>query len=276
MMEGKTRKDPQPFSSGTDVTAAAGDDDEPYEALLQESAQILEDMSRSESPISCYVDSWGYVRWHTRKTSPARLNLHRGTRDMIKLALEAAAPLIHDDGDGTNGGGEGNGGGLVCEFGVGNGRSLRMTQELLPLSVDIHGFDTFTGLPQAWNDEPAGTYSTGGLLPQMDDNNVIFHPGLFADTLGPFLQAQPKDKFVAYANIDCDLYTSTLDILEAVHGRVRPGTILVFDEYICHPTWRQDEFRAWRECCKRFGWTYDYLAFSLSTKQAVVKITSVA
>ena len=69
------------------------------------------------------------------------------------------------------------------------------------------------------------------------------------------------------------LYSSTLDILESMHGRVRPGTILVFDEYICHPTWRHDEFRAWRECCKRMGWKYEYLAFSLSTKQAVVRVT---
>jgi hypothetical protein len=34
-------------------------------------------------------------------------------------------------------------GGLVCEFGVGGGRS-RMIQEV-PLSVSVHGFDTFTG-----------------------------------------------------------------------------------------------------------------------------------
>ena len=83
------------------------------------------------------------------------------------------------------------------------------------------------------------------------------------------------DAYVAYANIDCDLYTSTLDILEALHGRIVVGTIIVFDEYISHPTWRQDEFRAWRESCKRFGWEYEYLGFSLPTKQAVVRVTGV-
>ena len=41
------------------------------------------------------------------------------------------------------------------------------------------------------------------------------------------------EAYVAYANIDCDLYTSTLDILEALHGRIVTGTIIVFDEYIC-------------------------------------------
>ena len=172
-----------------------------------------------------------------------------------------------------------------------------MTQEILPLDVAIHGFDTFTGLPQAWGNEPAGSYSTGGIVPNLE-GEVYFYKGLFRDTIRPFLaqadqmmavaaaaegagreeeggsEAGAGSAFLAYATIDCDLYSSTLDILESMHGRVIPGTILVFDEYICHPTWRQDEFRAWRECCKRFGWKYEYLAFSLITKQVVVRVTA--
>ncbi|KAG7356731.1 macrocin-O-methyltransferase [Nitzschia inconspicua] len=233
----------------------------------EESEPILESMQRSEAPASCLVDSWGYVRWHMRKVPPEVLNLHLGTRDMLKLALDAAMPLIERQR-------ESKFQGLVCEFGVGSGRSLRMTQEILPLDIEIHGFDTFTGLPQAWGSEPAGAYSTGGIVPNME-GEVYFHKGLFSDTISPFLNELGDDAFLAYANIDCDLYTSTLDILESFHGRIGVGTIIVFDEYICHPTWRQDEFRAWRECCKRFGWTYEYLAFSLPTKQAVVRVTSV-
>jgi hypothetical protein len=233
----------------------------------EESEPILESMQRSEAPAACLVDSWGYVRWHTRKTPPELLNLHRGTRDMLKLALDAAMPLI--EGQRLN-----RSQGLVCEFGVGSGRSLRMTQELLPLDIEIHGFDTFTGLPQAWGSEPAGAYSTGGIVPNME-GEVYFHKGLFSDTIKPFLDELGDDAFLAYANIDCDLYTSTVDIFESFHGRIVEGTIIVFDEYICHPSWRQDEFRAWRECCKRFGWKYEYLGFSLPTKQAVVRVTSV-
>lgn len=188
------------------------------------------------------------------------LNIQRGTCDMLRIALTAALPLIKQ-------------GGLVCEFGVGSGRSLRMTQELLPLDVNIHGFDTFTGLPQAWGNEPKGAYSTGGTIPNVE-GNVFFHQGLFSDTIGPFLESEEagKDTVAAYLNVDCDLYSSTLDILEGVAQRIVPGTILIFDEYICHPSWRQDEFRAWRECCKRFGWKYEYLAFSLNTKQAIVRV----
>jgi hypothetical protein len=115
------------------------------------------------------------------------------------------------------------------------------------------------------------------------EGKVYFYKGLFRDTIPIFIEQQQKqaadhigddgNMVLAYANIDCDLYSSTLEVLEAMHGRIVPGTILVFDEYIGHPSWRQDEFRAWRECCKRFGWQYEYLAFSLFTKQAVVRIT---
>ena len=151
---------------------------------------------------------------------------------------------------------------------------MRFTQEILPLDTELNGFDTFTGLPQPWGNEPVGAYSTGGTVPNMD-GKVHFHKGLFGDTIRPFLEQKGPEAFLAYANIDCDLYSSTLDILEGFHGRVVPGTILVFDEYIGHPSWRQDEFRAWRECCKRFGWKYEYLAFSLITKQAVVRVTAI-
>jgi len=104
------------------------------------------------------------------------------------------------------------------------------------------------------------------------EGRVYFHKGLFQDTLPPFLERAGPNAFVAFANVDCDLYSSTLDILEALEGKIVPGTVLVFDEYIGHPTWRYDEFRAWRECCKKFGWKYEYLGFSLSTNQAVVRV----
>lgn len=229
----------------------------------EESNEIMEKLRRCEISHSCLVDSWGYVRWHTRNVKTSKLNLHRGTQAMLQLAIDAASDLIFKSN------------GLICEYGVGSGRSLRMIHEMLPLNIPIYGFDTFEGLPIAWNNEPIGTYSTGGVMPNdivNDGNsNVNIYKGLFSDTIPTFLNDTSAP--LAFANIDCDLYTSTYDILESMHSRIVPGTVIIFDEYICHPTWRHDEFRAWRECCKRFGWQYEYLAFSLSTKQAIVRVT---
>lgn len=115
-----------------------------------EQANIIFDRLRrgeeATAASAALVDSWGYVRWHTRRVKNDKLNLHLGTRAMLKVGLDAAMDLINGRQDR----------GILCEFGVGSGRSIRMMQELLPLHVEIHGFDTFTGLPTAWGGEPAG------------------------------------------------------------------------------------------------------------------------
>mmetsp|Transcript_17790 Transcript_17790/g.20270 ORF Transcript_17790/g.20270 Transcript_17790/m.20270 type:complete len:468 (+) Transcript_17790:160-1563(+) len=225
--------------------------------------EIMDGLRRSEASVACLVDSWGYIRWHTRRIPNDELNLYLGTRNVLQIGLEAAMDLVMDDN------------GLVCEFGVATGRSLRMMQELLPLLTPLHGFDTFHGLPSSWGGTPAGTFSTGGALPNME-GNVYFHQGLFRDSIPDFLESMSMRDYqpLAFANIDCAMYGSTLEILEKMHSRVVPGTVFVFADYIGHPSWRQDEFRAWRECCKRFGWQYEYLGFSFATKQVVVRITS--
>jgi tetratricopeptide (TPR) repeat protein len=92
---------------------------------IEESEPLMEQLRRSEARVSCLVDSWGYVRWHTRKEMDA--NLHRGTRSMLQIGLQAAMPMIRNDN------------GLICEFGVATGRSTRMIQEILPLGTEIHG-----------------------------------------------------------------------------------------------------------------------------------------
>lgn len=199
------------------------------EGLAKDADIVFENLRDGDQSNSCLVDSWGYVRWHTRRVKPRNLNLHRGTHAMFQMALNAAMDMIRDVD------------GIVCEFGVGSGRSMRMIQEMLPLNVPIYGFDTFTGLPQAWGGEPVGTYSTGGVVPQME-GDVTFFKGLFKDTIPAFLATTEIHRPIAFVNVDCDLYRSTLDILEGLQSRVVPGTIILFDEYLCHPTWRQGAY----------------------------------
>jgi hypothetical protein len=39
--------------------------------------------------------------------------------------------------------------------------------------------------------------------------------------------------------------------------------------------WREDEFKAFEEAVKTYGWSYEYLCFSFFTKQVAVEITRV-
>ena len=192
------------------------------------------------------VDSWAYVK---AKRS-AETKLLTNTFRTLGFALEQATVS-----------------GLVMEFGVRFGSSINYlamcTNEM------IHGFDSFEGLPEPWGQHPKGTYSLGGRLPEIGDN-VRLYRGLFKDTLPKFLVAHTQP--IRFANIDCDLFSSTKTVLENIHRQLVTGTILVFDEYLCSPSWRNDEFRAFREAVQEYGWEYDYLAFNLPTRQAVIRI----
>lgn len=157
--------------------------------------------------------------------------------------------------------------GLVLEFGVRYGTSLRQIAALA--KQPVHGFDSFQGLPEDWHAEARGSYSTGGALPAMPDN-VTLHAGWFDDTLPAFLARNPGA--VRYMNIDCDLYSSTRSVLGLLTDQIVTGTVIVFDEYLLHEHWREDEFRAFQEIVASRGWRYEYLCFGLTSKQAVVRM----
>jgi hypothetical protein len=76
-------------------------------------------------------------------------------------------------------------------------------------------------------------------------------------------------------HIDCDLYTSTVTVFQNLAPRIVPGTIILLDEYLMNPGWRNDEFKAFQEAAETHGWDYEYIAFSLFAKQAGVRILSV-
>lgn len=121
--------------------------------------------------------------------------------------------------------------GLVLEFGVATGYFLGHI--LKEANCHVHGFDSFTGLPEQWNKEnPKGSFDMGGQPPSLFINHrqVTLHIGLFEYTLPKFFQ-EHDGEVVSFAHIDCDLYSSTKTILDAIQDRIQPGTILVFDEF---------------------------------------------
>jgi len=157
--------------------------------------------------------------------------------------------------------------GLVLEFGVHFGASLRQLAALA--GQDVHGFDSFRGIPEDWHGEARGSYSTDGAIPAMP-RNVSLHAGWFSETLPAFLDAHAGE--VRLVHVDCDLYSSTKTVLEALADRLVAGSVAVFDEYAGNEHWREDEFRAFQEAAAARGWRYEYLCTSLYTKQAVLRL----
>ncbi|MBU6418289.1 MAG: class I SAM-dependent methyltransferase [Proteobacteria bacterium] len=159
--------------------------------------------------------------------------------------------------------------GLVLEFGVAKGASLRNLAAQTPRQV--HGFDSFGGLPEAWSGtkEQAGAFTQKGKLPKVPPN-VVLHSGWFDQTLPPFLAAEAGS--VAFLHVDCDIYTSTVTIFTALRDRIAPGTVILFDEYFNYPGWRAHEYKAFQEFIAATGLSYEYLGFSAEKGHVAVRI----
>jgi len=140
------------------------------------------------------------------------------------------------------------------EFGVGAGRSIQIIRKRV--RGEVFGFDSFEGLPADWvtSDGLAvlekGFFATGGVPPEVED--VVFYRGLFRDTI-PYYREIAKP--VGLLHVDCDLYESTLDVLDGVGSLLREGSIIVFDEWWYSPPgeqrqWCDHEARAFLEWVK--------------------------
>jgi hypothetical protein len=63
-------------------------------------------------------------------------------------------------------------------------------------------------------------------------------------------------------HLDADTYDSTKIVLELTADRIKPGTIIVFDEYFGYPNWQNNEAKAWKEFVEFYKRDYAYIAFS--------------
>lgn len=117
------------------------------------------------------------------------------------------------------------------EFGVADGHSFRWWLEKNKDSEStFHGFDTFTGLPEDFGQFTKGTFNRGLTVPEIHDTRGNFYPGLFQQTLPPFLkQANLKNRLVIM--LDADLYSSTLFVLASLAPFLKNGDIIFFDEF---------------------------------------------
>ena len=151
------------------------------------------------------------------------------------------------------------------EFGVWYGLSF---QYLINTFKKGFGFDTFTGLPDAWDNHPKGTFSNFGKVPKIKGGEFIV--GKFEDTLPDFFSEERP--MASLINFDADLYSSTLCALNYSKKVIDEQTILIFDELIMGEDWEKDEFRALNEFCNNLNINYEVLAISFLTRQVAVKL----
>lgn len=173
--------------------------------------------------------------------------------------------------------------GDIAEFGTMTGRTARvLARSLAAQPVDtVPGpprrlllFDSFEGLPEASSpvDKDSihvadGTWVRGtckGLTPAelarvarryLASSRVQVIVGWFADTVA----ALPERSQFAVVHVDCDLYQSTMDVLDSLFARqfIAAGAVLLFDDWLCNrASPHHGEQRAWTELTQKYRIEY--------------------
>ena len=134
--------------------------------------------------------------------------------------------------------------GDLVEFGVFGGGSFRRHIEIFrPTGVigRYYGFDSFKGLPKPsfqfdvpyfWHEGAFSNTSKEGVLAYLqglgDLSDVELVEGWFSDTIPT---VQDRITRIAFVRVDCDLYTSTVDVFNFLPGRLVDGAIIYFDDW---------------------------------------------
>lgn len=103
--------------------------------------------------------------------------------------------------------------------------------------VFFHGLDTFDGMPE--NNEQnfifkkdtfKSNYNEVKKKLENFDEEILLYKGLFLDKKQEFLNNMENRK-ISIANIDCDLYQSTMDAFNMIEIFLQIGSIVLSDDY---------------------------------------------
>lgn len=174
-------------------------------------------------------------------------------------ALERALTRSREDGSARRGD--------YYEFGIFKGYALLHAQRTaLSLGLEgmrFFGFDSFQGLPPvegpdktARDDFYEGQYacsrdeveealSEAGI----DWDRTVLIEGFFEDSLTEEVRRRHEMGPVAVALIDCDLYSSTREVLRFVDPLLEHGSVVLFDDWNCFD---RDDDRGQRKALREF------------------------
>lgn len=143
--------------------------------------------------------------------------------------------------------------GGYLEFGVFEGKTFSYAFEIMARlfpAMQFVALDSFEGLPEPEGIDAKDNYTSGFFKGQfacdqeqfernlrargVDMNRVAMIKGWFDSTLSPNSHASRTIEKVAAAWIDCDLYESTVPVLEFLTGRISVGSVLLFDDWRCY------------------------------------------
>lgn len=151
------------------------------------------------------------------------------------------------------------------EFGVYRGDSIiaayNSAQKHGLDKIKFYAFDSFEGLPPITGiDNKIKQFSKGKYtcteekfreniaMKGVNLDRVTSVPGWYSETLNNSMKKKLPIKSAGVIWIDCDLYESTVSVLNFITDYVVDGTIIIFDDWFCfHGSPQMGEQRAFRE-----------------------------
>lgn len=152
--------------------------------------------------------------------------------------------------------------GYYFEFGCHEANTMRMAHDCFHHLFDWHyvAFDSFEGLPEIRDVDRQEIWEKGKLATSeerfralclehgMPADRLITVKGFYDKSLGEETRRRLGERKAAVIYVDCDLYHSTVPVLDFCKDFLQPGTIIVFDDWNCFladPD--KGERRAWAE-----------------------------
>ena len=141
--------------------------------------------------------------------------------------------------------------GDYLEFGVYRGNSFSLAFHFATADdlnhMKFYAFDSFSGLPSISGIDQKGfqhfekkqyacderEFRSILTTNRVDLRKVEIVPGYYSDVLTPALKQRIKLKKAAVIMVDCDLYESTVPVLEFISNIIQDGTLIIFDDWYC-------------------------------------------
>jgi hypothetical protein len=150
--------------------------------------------------------------------------------------------------------------GDYAEFGCYGGMTFRTAWsacENVRYGAHLWAFDSFAGLPASVEPKDQHVrWEPGWLATSLDEFHEICAlariprgrytavPGYYSSSLSADADG-PRPARISLAYVDCDLYSSSLEVLAFLESRLRAGSVLGFDDWFCYsPTGPSGERQA--------------------------------
>jgi O-methyltransferase len=157
--------------------------------------------------------------------------------------------------------------GYYFEFGCNEANTMRMAWDAFRHLFDLTyvGFDSFEGLPEIAKIDEQEIWEKGKLayaeeafIRKVTKHGIPRHKlitvkGFYENVLDDALKERFLPHKAAVIYVDCDLYKSTVPVLDWIPSFLQIGTVIVFDDWNCFcADPERGERKAWQEFRARF------------------------